>query len=75
MNLHAALPELVLLATAALILVVDLFVSDARRNVTYALAMIALLAVAVVTWLFLSNGVLLYAFGVRYVVDPMTSVL
>jgi NADH-quinone oxidoreductase subunit N len=75
LNLNATLPELVLLATASVILIVDLFVSDARRNITYALAMIALVAVAAVTWLFLSNNVLLYAFGGMYVVDPMTSVL
>lgn len=75
MNLHAAAAELLLLAAASVILVVDLFVSDARRNITYALTMVALVAVAVVTWFFLGNNVLLYAFNYMFVVDPMTNVL
>jgi NADH-quinone oxidoreductase subunit N len=75
LNIYAATPELVLLAAASLILIADLFIPDARRNVTYALALVALVAVAVVCWLFLAEGVLLYAFGTMYVVDPMTSVL
>ncbi|MBA3253035.1 MAG: hypothetical protein H0T67_02080, partial [Burkholderiaceae bacterium] len=47
LNIAVALPEIVLLATACLVLVVDLFVPDERRNVTYGLTLIALLAVAV----------------------------
>ena len=75
MNLHAVAAELLLLAAASAILVADLFVSDARRNITYALTMVALVAVAAVTWFFLGNNVLLYAFNYMFVVDPMTSVL
>jgi len=47
LNIAVALPEIVLLATACLVLVVDLFVPDERRNVTYGLTLLALLAVAV----------------------------
>jgi NADH-quinone oxidoreductase subunit N len=75
MNLFAALPEIVLLVAACAILVADLFVPDERRNVTYGLAMAALVAVAAVLWAFLDNGVLTYAFNGMYVADPMTSVL
>jgi NADH-quinone oxidoreductase subunit N len=75
LNLHAALPEMVLLAAASLILVADLFIGDARRNITYALSLLALVAVAAVVWSFVANGVLLYAFDGMYVADPMTSVL
>ncbi len=42
-----AAPEIVLLAAACVVLVVDLFVSDAKRNITYGLTMLALVAVAV----------------------------
>ena len=75
MNLFAALPEIVLLVAACVILVADLFVPDERRNVTYGLSMAALAAVAAVLWLFLDNRVLTYAFNGMYVADPMTSVL
>jgi NADH-quinone oxidoreductase subunit N len=75
LNLFAALPEIVLLVAASVILIADLFVPDARRNVTYAMSMVALAGVAVVTWFFLDNEVLTYAFGGMYVTDPMANVL
>jgi NADH-quinone oxidoreductase subunit N len=75
MNISAALPEIVLLAAASIVLVSDLFVSDARRNITYALSMIALVIVAAVCWLLLSNDVVAYAFNGMYVTDPMANVL
>src|SRR5512134_569627 len=75
MNLFAALPEIVLLVAASVILVADLFVPDERRNVTYGLSMVALVAVAAVLWLFLDNHVLTYAFGGMYVTNPMANVL
>ena len=37
---------MVLLAAASIVLVVDLFISDERRNLTYGLTMLALLAAA-----------------------------
>ncbi len=43
-NLGPALPEIVLAAAACVILVVDLFVSDARRRISYWLTQLALLA-------------------------------
>jgi NADH-quinone oxidoreductase subunit N len=75
LNIVAALPEVVLLAAAAVILVADLFVSDERRGVTYALSMIALVAVAAVTWSHPGSGSVVYAFGGMYVADQMTGVL
>jgi NADH-quinone oxidoreductase subunit N len=75
LNLFAALPEIVLLVAASVILIADLFVPDARRNVTYAMSMVALAGVAAVTWFFLDNEVLTYAFGGMYVTDPMANVL
>jgi NADH-quinone oxidoreductase subunit N len=75
MNLLAALPEIVLLAATSVILIADLFVPEHRRNVTYGMALAALVAVAAVLWLFLDNGVLTYAFDGMYVADPMTSSL
>src|SRR5947207_5690953 len=48
-SLFAVLPEVIILTAAALILIVDLFVDDERRHVTYWLTQLALLIAACVT--------------------------
>ena len=48
-DLSPALPEIVVLAAASTILIVDLFVSDARRYVSYWLTQLALLIATCVT--------------------------
>ncbi len=75
MNLAAALPEIVLLAAACVVLVVDLFVSDAQRNVTYGLTMTALLVVAVAVIAMLARNEVTISFGGMYIADPMGHVL
>jgi NADH-quinone oxidoreductase subunit N len=75
LNSLAALPEIVLLVAACGLLVGDLFVPDARRNVTYVATLIILTLVGAVCWVFLSAGVVTYAFGGMYVTDPMASLL
>jgi NADH-quinone oxidoreductase subunit N len=75
LNIYAAAPEIVLLTAASVVLVADLFVSDARRNITYALSLLSLVLAAAVTWRFLARDVVLYAFGGMYVTNPMANVL
>ncbi len=75
LNSLAALPEIVLLVAACALLVGDLFVPDSRRNVTYVATLIILTLVGAVCWVFLSAGVVTYAFGGMYVTDPMASLL
>ena len=75
LNLFAAAPEIVLAVAAMLILVVDLFLDERRRNVSYALSLAALVAVAAICGLFLSQDAIVYAFGGLYVTDPMANVL
>ena len=75
LNLGVALPEIVLLAAASIVLVVDLFVSDERRNVTYGLTMLALLAVGVAVCLSLARNEVVVGFGGMYIADPMGHVL
>ena len=48
-DLVAVLPEVVILTAAAVILIVDLFVADERRHITYWLTQLALLIAACVT--------------------------
>src|SRR5205809_3256272 len=48
-NLLAVLPEVVILTSAALILIIDLFIDDERRHITYWLTQLALLIAVCVT--------------------------
>jgi len=75
LNTLAALPEIVLLVATCVLLVADLFVPDARRNVTYIASLVILTLVGAICWLFLSAGIVTYAFGGMYVTDPMASLL
>ncbi|HJW51563.1 MAG TPA: NADH-quinone oxidoreductase subunit NuoN [Burkholderiaceae bacterium] len=75
MNVFAALPEIVLLIGACGLLVIDLFVPDARRNVTYVLALAVMVLTGAMCWAMLSAGLVTYAFNGMYVTDPMANVL
>jgi len=75
LNLAVALPEIVLLAAASIVLVVDLFVPDERRNVTYGLTILALLAVGVAVFFSLARNEVVVGFGGMYIADPMGHVL
>jgi NADH-quinone oxidoreductase subunit N len=75
LNIAAAAPEVFLLAAACALLVIDLFISDARRNITYALALLILAGAAAICAFFLANDLVQYAFGGMYVTDPMASLL
>ena len=75
LNVLAALPEIVLLVATCVLLVADLFVTDARRNITYVLSLGILALAGAACWLTLSSGLVTYAFGGMYVTDPMASLL
>jgi NADH-quinone oxidoreductase subunit N len=75
MNLSAAAPEIALLVSALGILVADLFISDRQRNITYALAIGALVVVTAICASSLSDDVVVYAFNGMYVADAMTHLL
>ena len=75
LNLIATAPEIVLLAATCLVLMADLFVSDEKRYLTLSLTLTVLALTAGVSWIFLANDVVMYAFDGLYVTDPMASVL
>ncbi len=75
LNAFAALPEIVLLAAALAVMVIDLFVSDERRNVTYVLTLATLGVVAAICIALLADETVAYAFGHMYVSDPMAHLL
>ncbi|CAN5521880.1 NADH-quinone oxidoreductase subunit NuoN [soil metagenome] len=69
----AVYPELVLLAMACLIALVDLGVKTPRRTLTYALTLLTLGAVAVMEASYALDAQTFYGFGNMVVVDPMGS--
>jgi NADH-quinone oxidoreductase subunit N len=75
MNTYAAAPEIALLTGALFILVADTFISDERRNITYALAIATLAVVAGICGALMSDDAVVYAFGGMYVADSMTNLL
>ena len=67
----AVYPEIVLLVMACVILLVDLGVKSARRNVTYVLTLLTLALVAFLSALYADAGTTVYGFGNMVVSDPM----
>ena len=72
--LWPAYPELFLLVMVCLILIVDLFVSDARRVITYTLTQLALAGAIAITWFTLRIEPA-YTFSGMFVDDVMSDVL
>jgi NADH-quinone oxidoreductase subunit N len=75
MNWLAVYPEILLLAMACVIAVVDLFVASERRTPTYVLSLLTLVAVAVMHLAYFQGGFTLYAMQGMVVSDPMGHLL
>jgi len=76
-NFLPALPEMFLLAGTCVLMIADLYVKDARRGLSYALAQAILLGCALGTAFVLSgsSGAPLYTFSGMFVADVMGHVL
>jgi NADH-quinone oxidoreductase subunit N len=74
LNLQAAAPEIFILGAVSIILMIDLFLDDARRHWTYSLTLITLGVAAVIT---MAGGgePAVHAFNGMFVVDRMAVVL
>jgi NADH-quinone oxidoreductase subunit N len=66
-------PEIVLLAMACVIALVDLAVTSPRRTATYVLTLLTLGLVAVLEALYATGGQTIYGFGGMTVSDPMSN--
>ena len=66
-------PEIVLLAMACVIALVDLAVISPRRTATYVLTLLTLGVVAVLEALYATGGQTIYGFGGMTVSDPMSN--
>ncbi|MGH8751994.1 MAG: NADH-quinone oxidoreductase subunit NuoN [Burkholderiales bacterium] len=73
-DLAPAYPEIFLLAMVSLILVLDLFLGDERRFITYMLTQLTLFGCALITVMVSEPGVS-YGFSRMFVADTMASVL
>ncbi len=75
MNWPVAYPEIVLLACTCVVALVDLFVNDERRRLTYWLAQLSMAVVAVMHLAFLNAGLTEYGMQQIAVADPMSHLL
>ncbi len=75
MNWQAVYPEIVLLAMACVITLVDLWTTDPRKHVTYGLTQATLAAVALMHLAAFSTGATNYAMQRMVVADPLGHLL
>jgi len=75
MNWQAVYPEILLLAAACLVALVDLWVKDPKRLVTYWLTQGSLLLLALLQLQYFRDGFTLYAMQRMVVADPMGHLL
>jgi NADH-quinone oxidoreductase subunit N len=73
-------PEIFLLIATSAILLIDMFLSDARRNITYVLSMVTLGVAAAMTFMLLKQTMTaeiaaVYTFNNMFVLDPMANIL
>jgi len=73
-NIHLATPEIFILSMASIILVVDLFLTDKNRHITYLLSQLTLVIAFFLTLNLFSNETF-YIFSQTFVADPMSSIL
>lgn len=75
LNLIPAYPEIFLAIATSAILLIDMFLSDAKRYVTYVLSIAALLVCAVLSLADFNAGQTVYTFNNMFVSDPMSNLL
>ena len=75
MNWSAVYPDIVLLAMACVVAMIDLWVTDARRTPTYWLTLISIAVVGVMHLLAFNGGATVYAAQRMVVADPMGHLL
>lgn len=75
MNLIPIYPEIFLLVATSAILLIDMFLADAKRSITYALSIATLIVCAALTWSDFNAGTTSYSFSNMFVSDPMSNLL
>jgi NADH-quinone oxidoreductase subunit N len=75
LNLIPAYPEIFLLIAACAILLVDMFLKDEQRFITYILSLLAIAGTAVLTLMGTTGGEVVYSFNNMFVSDPLSQLL
>ncbi len=75
LNLIPAYPEIFLLIATSAILLIDMFLSDAKRHLTYVLSLATLGVCALLTLNQLLGGATSYIFNNMFVSDPVSDLL
>ncbi|MEJ7806788.1 MAG: NADH-quinone oxidoreductase subunit NuoN [Telluria sp.] len=74
-NLVPVYAEIFLLIAASAILLIDMFLSQAKRALTYYMSLATLAVCAYLTWVDYSAGTTVYTFNNMFVSDPMANLL
>ncbi|MFJ3046300.1 NADH-quinone oxidoreductase subunit NuoN [Herbaspirillum chlorophenolicum] len=74
-NLIPVYPEIFLLIATSVILLIDMFLPEAKRIVTYLLSLAVLVVCAVLTIGDLNGGATVYTFNNMFVSDPLSNLL
>lgn len=75
MNLIPVYPEIFLLIATSAILLIDMFLPESKRVITYLLSLLALVVCAVLTFGDLNSGATVYTFNNMFVSDPLSALL
>lgn len=75
MNLLPIYPEIFLLIAASAILLLDMFLSDAKRYITYLCSMATLVVCGLLSVADINSGATAYTFHNMFVSDPMSDLL
>jgi NADH-quinone oxidoreductase subunit N len=74
-NLIPIYPEIFLLIATSAILLIDMFLSDAKRSITYVLTLATLAVCTSLSMVDFNSGATTYSFYNMFVSDPMSSLL
>jgi NADH-quinone oxidoreductase subunit N len=74
-NLMPVYAEIFVLVAASAILLIDMFLKEGKRNITYVLSLLTLVGAAVITFGDLNSGQTVYTFHNMFVGDPMAALL
>ena len=74
-NLAPVYAEIFLLIAASAILLIDMFLKEGKRNLTYVLSLLAIAGCFVLSFADMSAGATVFTFNGMYVSDPMSNLL
>ena len=74
-NLIPVYAEIFLLVAASAILLIDMFLSESKRSLTYVLSLATLAICGYFSWLDYAAGTTVYTFNNMFVSDPMSNLL